>query len=328
VHAAVTAHLSGAAPENMFAPFTISTLDEDGQPKRSRAPVVHWGNVDTGAQVNITYSGVLDAYPELLQFRREFTHVVQGVGNKRTAVVCKLADVPLSLGPDQHAGNCIRTTFYVLECPSYHFILGLQLLESIEAGVFCSTRDMTFRLGTAGKKQVHRVPLIPRSQVQSTPAYLAVASRQRQPAHVLEAIPEGWEHGLKGEEGVDYVGEVLLDVLGMAGLNGEDGQGGHLHPLPDFTPLVDPVGAFTGPPARPTSGHVETCSTPAGAPLGEPHEPAPPPTAIAEQAAAATSMQSDFSLPSWDDRGPPRAGTPRCLRKAVACEATRVDTSP
>ena len=142
VHAAVTAHLTGAAPENMFAPFTVPSIDESGHPSRQPQPVVHWGNVDTGAMVNITYSGVLEAFPELAAYKQAFRHVVQGVGNKQTNVVCKLANVPVSIGPDQPAGSCIHTNFYVLECPSYHFILGLALLAKISAGVFCSTREM------------------------------------------------------------------------------------------------------------------------------------------------------------------------------------------
>lgn len=39
-------------------------------------------------------------------------------------------------------------------------------------------------------------------------------------------------------------------------------------------------------------------------------------------------MQVEFSLPAWDDRGPPECGTPRSVRNAVRCEAVHVDTGP
>jgi hypothetical protein len=68
VHAAVTAHLEGALPENMFAPFVIPPTDSQGKPQRTPAPLVHWGNVDTGSMVNILYSGVLTGFPELTKY--------------------------------------------------------------------------------------------------------------------------------------------------------------------------------------------------------------------------------------------------------------------
>ncbi len=72
VHAAVSAHMEGALPENMFAPFTIPPRDAQGKLTRNESPTVHWGNVDTGSMVNIMYSGVLTAFPELAPYRREF----------------------------------------------------------------------------------------------------------------------------------------------------------------------------------------------------------------------------------------------------------------
>ena len=72
--------------------------------------------------VNIMYSGVLAAFPELEQYRKTFQHVVKGVGNKETMVICKLDNVPVSLGTEQLKGSCRTTTFYVLDCPSYHCI--------------------------------------------------------------------------------------------------------------------------------------------------------------------------------------------------------------
>ena len=68
VHAAVTAHLEGNPPENMFAPFTIPPRDAQGKPERVGAPTVHWGNVDTGSMVNIVYSGMLSSHPGLGEY--------------------------------------------------------------------------------------------------------------------------------------------------------------------------------------------------------------------------------------------------------------------
>lgn len=67
--------------------------------------------------VNIAYSGVLEAFPWLQCYSQPFSHVVKGVGENTTAVVCRLVDVPVSLGDQQGAGTCVRTNFYVLNCP-------------------------------------------------------------------------------------------------------------------------------------------------------------------------------------------------------------------
>ena len=71
-------------------------------------------------------------------------------------------------------GSYRTTTFYVLDVPTYHCILGLTLLSQIDAGVFCSTRRMQFKLSEAGGHKHHSIPLVPRSQVKLTPAYLTV----------------------------------------------------------------------------------------------------------------------------------------------------------
>lgn len=147
-------------------------MSTDGKLTRDPAPTTHWGNVDTGSMVNIMYQGVLAAFPELQRFRKAFVHEVRGVGNKVTQVVCKLEGVPVSIGSDQAEGSCRHTTFYVLDCPAYHCILGLVLLQKIDAAVFCSTRKMQFRLGKAGGNKTHTIPLMPRSWVKTTEAYL------------------------------------------------------------------------------------------------------------------------------------------------------------
>jgi hypothetical protein len=120
----------------MFAPFTIAT---DTNPT---APTVHWGNVDTGSMVNIMYSGMLTHFPELQRYQQAFTHTVKGVGEKTTNVVCKLTNVPVCLGTKLLPGGSSKCTFYVLECNAYHCILGLTLLQQIDAAVFCSSRHM------------------------------------------------------------------------------------------------------------------------------------------------------------------------------------------
>lgn len=51
---------------------------------------IHWGNVDSGSMVNICYSGVLTAYPWLRKYSQEFRHVVKGVGENVSRVLCKL----------------------------------------------------------------------------------------------------------------------------------------------------------------------------------------------------------------------------------------------
>jgi hypothetical protein len=68
----------------MFAPFTIPT---------SRVPeitTVHWGNVDTGAMVNVVYEGVIRVFKSLQSYMVDFHHEITGVGGKKTRVICKL----------------------------------------------------------------------------------------------------------------------------------------------------------------------------------------------------------------------------------------------
>jgi hypothetical protein len=185
--------------------------------------MVHWGNVDTGSMVNIMYQGVLEAFPELHKFKRDFQHVVQGVGNKETKVVCKLIGVPVSVGADQVKGSCRTTTFYVLDCPTYHCILGLPLLQKIEAGIFCSTRKMQIKLGKSGGGKPHTIPLMPRSWVKTTPAYLAALSSPPPACQQAEWVPEeAWEGALAVTEQVMYVQEALVDLLGAAAINNEN----------------------------------------------------------------------------------------------------------
>lgn len=83
----------------MFASFSVGPKLGAGQLTTTPDPLLHWGNVDTGAVVNLVYSGVVAAFPDLARYRHPYHHVVQGVGQQRSQVVGKLIGVPLHLGP-------------------------------------------------------------------------------------------------------------------------------------------------------------------------------------------------------------------------------------
>lgn len=127
-------------PKNLFAPFFV-TWEPTSTPL-----VTHWGNVDSGSMVNIVYSSILEAFPELNKSWEAYQQVVMGVGNKTTSVVGKLVDVSIHLGHPPNAGKAFRTTFYVLECKKYHWILGLHALNSIDAGIFARKGEITYQL--------------------------------------------------------------------------------------------------------------------------------------------------------------------------------------
>ena len=94
VESAVAAHQK-ALPQNMFAPFSCG---HPNPAKVSPAPMVHWGNVDTGAMVNLVYAGVLSTFPELHEYLQPYQHTVVGVGGNATKVIGKLVNVPTFLG--------------------------------------------------------------------------------------------------------------------------------------------------------------------------------------------------------------------------------------
>lgn len=71
---------------------------------------------------------------------------MKGVGDNTSAIVGKLVNVPLCLG-ESTSGMWVKTTFYILECSQYHFILGLPLLSGIDGAVHCSSRRLSFRTG-------------------------------------------------------------------------------------------------------------------------------------------------------------------------------------
>lgn len=104
--------------------------------------------------VNIVYSSVLEAFPELNKYWESYQHVVMGVGNKSTSVVGKLVDVPIHLGQPPNAGKTFRATFYVLECKKYHWIIGLHALNSIDAGIFTRKGELTYQLGESTEREI------------------------------------------------------------------------------------------------------------------------------------------------------------------------------
>lgn len=136
--------VDNAPPQNIFAPFLAGGPDGSG--------VTHWANVDSGAMVNVVYSGVLAAHPELEAYRQEYANTVNGVGGAKTKVVGKLVGVPIALGEAQHASEFapvprppVPTSFYVLDCPTkYHWILGLQYLNVVDGAVFTRRRQLHY----------------------------------------------------------------------------------------------------------------------------------------------------------------------------------------
>ena len=78
-------------------------------------------------------------------------------------------DVPISLGSDQAPGSCTLATFYVLDVPSYHWLLGLTFLEPIQGEVLCAPRVLRYKLGCAGDHSQVALALHPRSSVAHQP---------------------------------------------------------------------------------------------------------------------------------------------------------------
>jgi hypothetical protein len=183
VESSLHVHATCAAPENVFCPFTLVRRGPDGCLTRTAAPMLHWGNVDSGSMVNIVYSGVLARHPIFYAFHQPYSHSVRGVGNSTVAIIGKLVGVPISLGRDQAAGSCLKVDFYVLDCPYYHFILGLALLQQVDGGVLCGCRRLDVQLGAQGGGGRYLIPLATRSEATRSPCY------QSAPAHTPTPPP-------------------------------------------------------------------------------------------------------------------------------------------
>lgn len=158
--------------------------------------------------VNIVYSGALQAFPSLKEYAQPFQHVVRGVGDNLSKIICKLVDVPVCLGEQQHAEDSVKATFYVLECPSYHFIFGLALLQTINGGVLCRDKVLTY---TTGSGDSSTLQLQPRSLVKQSLSYQLATSilTSSETATLLDTtlptIAEGWEGSCLEEGVVGYV---------------------------------------------------------------------------------------------------------------------------
>lgn len=139
----------------MFAPFIIPTDSLVGD-----VPTVHWGNVDTGAMVNVVYLGVTRVFQHLQTYWVKYNHVLYGVGGKQTKIVAMLKDVPIYVGnrlparrprtdePHDSASakfsDCHLTTFLVVDNDDYHWILGIPLLSAINGMVKCRERTLDY----------------------------------------------------------------------------------------------------------------------------------------------------------------------------------------
>ena len=134
VNAALTSN-SRPLPHNLFAPFIID---------HSQATCPQWGNVDTGSMVNIVYRDVVQAFPYLQQYRDFFNHMVEGIGGKKVKVTGKLVDVPLYLGAAKYGPPRVYATFYVVDAPGYHWILGLTLLNQVDGVVHCKAKQLHY----------------------------------------------------------------------------------------------------------------------------------------------------------------------------------------
>ena len=61
----------------MFAPLFVPSSD-----KVNSLVLIHWGNVDTRAMVNVVYLGVTRVFKTLQQYWVKYDHVLYGVGGK------------------------------------------------------------------------------------------------------------------------------------------------------------------------------------------------------------------------------------------------------
>ncbi len=166
VRASLSAHAM-SIPQNIFTPFAIH---------HPAATYTHWGNVDTGSMVNIVYAGVVAKFPFLQYYWLPTKLTVEGVGGKKSQVLGKLVDVPISLGLRCAPEPCALATFYVLDSPDYHFILGLTFLNAIGGVVKCRDQELAY---TNHANQEERVKLVPRTEAVLQPVFGAFSREYR-----------------------------------------------------------------------------------------------------------------------------------------------------
>lgn len=147
---------------------------------------------------------------------------MKGVGNAHVPIVGKLVDVPISMGSNQQRGSCVRMTFFIIAAPTYHWILGLDLLAMIQGCVHCAHHVLSYQLSAQGSNAQVALPLAPRSSIKHQPVYaryLAATTPQRPATPPTQpAAPQAWEYSCISAEQVEYLGVELLDVAARAAL--------------------------------------------------------------------------------------------------------------
>ena len=93
--------------ETLAVPFTVPRKGPDGRPIRDPVPVVHFGMLDTGAQISCIPQSVVEAFPAFQQYFVAAPDRIKGVGGIACAVYGELRNVPLSLGDDQAPGSIV-----------------------------------------------------------------------------------------------------------------------------------------------------------------------------------------------------------------------------
>ena len=92
---------------------------------------------------------------------------------------------------------------------------------------------------------MHSIPLVPRSHVRLTSAYLTVHPDPNVHVQELATIPEnGWQRDLVASEQAVYVEAGLLDILAAAAMNNEGAAQLQRAPLAEDVEAVDTWGEY------------------------------------------------------------------------------------
>ena len=198
----------------MFAQFVVPQGGKVGD-----VATIHWGNVDTGAMVNVVYLGVTRVFKYLQKYWVAYNHVLYGVGGKQTRIVAMLKDVPVILGNDcaddkgllDPATPCHTATFLVVDHDDYHWILGIPLLAAVDGMVKCRERRLQYT--PANVTVATSLPLISRAEAKLKP--VRAEFRLKSPHLETETVETAsWEAATLHQEELSYVGEGLADILG------------------------------------------------------------------------------------------------------------------
>ena len=131
--------------ENLFCPFSFVRRHPDGRFVREGKPLLHFGNIDSGAMVRCVSQIMLDVFPELNQYKHDAPDVMYGVGNMKCRVFGQLMDVPVSLGPLQEPGTVVLANFKIVEGDTYAVLFGLDLLDPICAKICVHEKMLEYR---------------------------------------------------------------------------------------------------------------------------------------------------------------------------------------